>query len=181
MCFGKSILCRRLILAVALAVAFSAEIPRIHAKMPAQKIMLQVPIIKQSYMHCLVASVSMVLKYWGVEIPPEAIEAEVPVYKNGTTGRDLAEFVESAGFRGFLIQPEFEDLFGHLEKLRPLIVTLPEGDSLRHAMVLVGVDASAGVVWLNDPAGGRRVSRKLESFRRQWEKGQRWTFLIVPK
>ena len=144
-------------------------------------VLLHVPLIKQPYMRCLVASVSMVLKYWGHEVSPEAIGNEVPVYKDGTTGRDLADFVERIGFRGFLIQPPFDDLLSHLEKGRPLIVTLPEAGSMRHAMVLVGFNRSTDKVWLNDPASGTCRDQELGSFRKQWEKGQRWTFLILPK
>jgi ABC-type bacteriocin/lantibiotic exporter with double-glycine peptidase domain len=146
-----------------------------------QRVLLQVPLIKQPYMRCLVASVSMVLKYWGYDATPDAIGRQVPVYKDGTTGRDLAAFVEAIGFQGFLIQPPFEDLLSHLEKGRPLVVSLPEGGSSRHAMVLVGFDLSSGAVWVNDPATGTCKSRPLNSFRKKWEKGQRWTFLIVPK
>jgi ABC-type bacteriocin/lantibiotic exporter with double-glycine peptidase domain len=142
---------------------------------------LDVPAIKQPYMSCLVASVSMVLKYWGYEISPEQIGDQLPVYKDGTSGRDLADFVQKIGFRGFLIQPTFEDLLNHILKERPMIVSLPEGNSMRHALVLVGYDLKSGIVYLNDPAEGRRVARELSRFRQEWGKGKRWTFLILPK
>ncbi len=145
------------------------------------EVLLPVPLVKQSYKSCLVASVSMVLRYWGLDISSDVIEQQVPVYKDGTAGSDLARFVEGVGFRGFLLQPRFEDLLEHLKKGRPLIVTLPEGGSSRHAMVLIGFDLPAGKVWLNDPAGGERKSQALSSFRKQGEKGQCWTFLILPK
>ncbi len=146
-----------------------------------QRVLLEVPLIKQPYMQCLVASVSMVLKYWGCDITPDAIAQQVPVYKDGTTGRDLAVFVETIGFRGFLIQPPFADLLDHLEKQRPLVVTVPERGTARHAMVLVGFDPGHDAVWLNDPVTGECKSQAMTSFRANWEKGGRWTFLIVPK
>lgn len=146
-----------------------------------RRMVLQVPLVKQSYMRCLVASVSMVLKYWDYEISPEQIGERVPVYRDGTSGRDLAEFVQKIGFNGFLIQPPFEDLLDHLAKGRPLIVSLPEGGSMRHAMVLVGYNLDSGLVFLNDPASGKCITKGLSLFRQKWEKGKCWTFLIVPK
>ena len=42
-----------------------------------REVLLTVPIMKQPYKQCLVASVSMVLKYWGIEITPEAIAQDL--------------------------------------------------------------------------------------------------------
>jgi len=122
----------------------------------------------------------MVLRYWQCDAPPRLIENQITVYRDGTTGADLLRFVETVGLRGFLIQPPFQDLLDHLRKGRPLIVTFPVKNS-RHAVVLVGFDTKRDIVWLNDPAAGKRVSQEAASFRRNWEKGNRWTFLIVPK
>jgi ABC-type bacteriocin/lantibiotic exporter with double-glycine peptidase domain len=155
--------------------------PTSFAETHSQRVLLQVPLIKQPYMQCLNACVSMVLKYWGLEISVDFIEKHVPVYKDGTTGKDLALFVEEAGFHGFLIQPPFEDLIQHVNKERPVIVTLPVKGRLRHALVLVGFDLTSNIVWLNDPATGKCAAQSLNSFRKQWESGKRWAFLIVPK
>lgn len=146
-----------------------------------QTVRLDVPVVKQPYNLCLAASVSMVLKYWGVEISTEAIGAQVSVYQGGTTGSEMRGVVEQAGFGGFLIQPAFEDLLQHLEKRRPVIVQLPAGRVGRHAVVLVGFDPTTEVIWVNDPADGRERSIKFAQFRAQWEQARRWTFLIVPK
>jgi ABC-type bacteriocin/lantibiotic exporter with double-glycine peptidase domain len=142
---------------------------------------LDVPVVKQPYNLCLAASVSMVLKYWGIEIAPESIGAQVPVYQGGTTGDEMRRVVEQAGLRGFLIQPLFEDLLQHLEKRRPVIVVLPAGRAGRHAVVLVGFDPSAELIWVNDPAVGRARALTYSEFRTQWDETRRWTFLIVPK
>jgi ABC-type bacteriocin/lantibiotic exporter with double-glycine peptidase domain len=145
----------------------------------AASVRLEVPNIKQPYNLCMVASVSMVLQYWDLEIAPEKIAERVPVYKEGTTGKDLLAFVESIGCRGFLIQPKLEDIFQHLGKGRPLIVTLPGRGQLRHAMVVTGYDEA--FVWLNDPASGKPRKQSIESFQSNWEKTDRWTFLILPR
>lgn len=142
---------------------------------------LEVPLQKQPYNLCLPTSVSMVLSYWGTEIAPAEILAHVPIYRDGTTGEDLSRFVETLGFRGFLVQPPFEDLALHLEKQRPIIVSLLAGRDARHAMVLVGVDPLRREVWLNDPASGSARSMPAEDFRRQFDASGRWTFLIVPR
>jgi ABC-type bacteriocin/lantibiotic exporter with double-glycine peptidase domain len=142
---------------------------------------LDVPVVKQPYNLCLAASVSMVLKYWGIEITPEAIGAQVPVYQGGTTGDEMRRVVEQIGLQGFLIQPAFDDLLLHLEKRRPVIVQLPSGPTGRHAVVLVGIDPSAERMWINDPADGRARALTYAEFRAQWDEARRWTFLIVPK
>ena len=149
------------------------------ALLSSPSVRLSVPQVKQPYKMCLVASVSMVLSYWNTEIAPAEIASEVPLYKEGTTGLDLKRFVESRGFQGFLIQPQLEDLFSHLQKQRPLIVSLPGREGVDHALVLVGHDEST--VWLNDPASGKEVSQSLHSFESSWKANQRWTFLILPQ
>jgi ABC-type bacteriocin/lantibiotic exporter with double-glycine peptidase domain len=146
-----------------------------------EAVRLSVPLQKQPYNLCLPASVSMVLSYWGVEIAPERILEQVPIYKDGTTGEDLRRFVETLGFRGFLVQLPFEDLVQHLAKQRPIIVSLTAGRNLRHAMVLVGVDPAGRQVWLNDPASGEARRMPLEDFQKRFDASARWTFLIVPR
>jgi ABC-type bacteriocin/lantibiotic exporter with double-glycine peptidase domain len=146
-----------------------------------QSVMLEVPTVKQPYMRCLVASVSMVLHYWGREISTEDIEKKIPVYREGTIGRDLVNYVNTIGFNGFLIQPPYEDLLDHLAKGRPPIVALNSTNSMRHALVLVGYDSASGTIYLNDPAKGKRTSWEIARFRLDWENGKRWTLLIVPK
>lgn len=142
---------------------------------------LDVPLVKQPYNLCLAASVSMVLAYWGIEMSTEVIADRVPIYKEGTTGKDLLLVVQEAGLRGFLIQPSFEDLLHHLEGKRPLIVVLPAAGNSRHALVLVGFDMADKVVWLNDPATGAARTLRFESFLEQWQAARRWTFLIAPE
>jgi len=156
-------------------------IPALDLSGQAGRIRLQVPLAKQPYNLCLPTSVSMVLSYWGLEVTAQSIGDQVTTYKGGTTGQELLRVVDQMGFRGFLIQPEFEDLLLHLERGRPLIIQLPNGASVRHAMVLVGFDFGAKVVWLNDPASGGTTSLAASSFRRDWSAAGRWTLLILPK
>ena len=167
------------LLAVALAVVPELFAPALPPRQ-APRALLDVPVVKQPYMLCLAASVSMVLDYWGYKISPATLAQQVAVYKEGTVGRDYANIVESLGLYAFLVQPRFDDLLAHLGKGRPIIVELPERGS-RHAKVLVGYDVPDNKVWLNDPATGERKAQALDAFRREWEKGGRWTFLIVPK
>jgi ABC-type bacteriocin/lantibiotic exporter with double-glycine peptidase domain len=144
-------------------------------------VLLDLPPVKQPYNLCLGASVSMVLKYWGVDLSPQAIADQVPVYRDGITGLDLQPLLDEKGFRGFLIQPPFEDLLKHLAKGRPLVIGLPARGGSRHAMVLIGFDSTRQLLSLNDPASGKRRSIDYQTFARQWERAQRWTFLIVPR
>jgi len=144
-------------------------------------VLIEVPILKQPYNLCLAASVSMVLKYWGTDLSPRAIADQVSVYRDGTTGRDLQRFVEERGFRGLLIEPPFGDLLDHMRKGRPLVIAFSARRKGRHAMVLTGFDADKQMLFLNDPAGGRKRTLDYGTFQRRWEAAHRWTFLIVPR
>jgi ABC-type bacteriocin/lantibiotic exporter with double-glycine peptidase domain len=161
-------------------IVFTLQCPGMNASQN-QSVMLEVPTVKQPYMRCLVASVSMVLHYWGREISTEDIEKKIPVYREGTIGRDLVNYVNTIGFNGFLIQPPYEDLLDHLAKGRPLIVALHSNNSMRHAVVLVGYNPASGTIYLNDPAKGKRTAWEIDRFRLDWENGKRWTLLIVPQ
>ena len=142
---------------------------------------LDVPAIKQPYNLCLATCVSMVLKYWGLDVSPKAIADRIPVYRDGVTGQDLQHVVERSGFRGFLIQPPFEDLLEHLRKGRPTVVSLPSRGDSRHAVVLTGFDDRTRSLLLIDPASGKKRSLDYATFQRKWETAKRWTFLIVPQ
>ena len=155
--------------------------PALCAQPRTSTVLLDVPSIKQPYNLCLAACVSMVLKYWGVEVTPQAIADRVPIYRDGVTGQDLQHVVERIGFRGFLIQPPFEDLLEHLRKGRPPVVSFLSRGKSRHSMVLVGFDAGRQDLFLMDPANGKRKSLDYRTFRHKWESAQRWTFLIVPR
>jgi ABC-type bacteriocin/lantibiotic exporter with double-glycine peptidase domain len=161
-----------IVCAIACAPLGAAQQPR--------RALVDVPLSKQPYMLCLATSVSMVLEHYGFHMTPAQIADRVSVYKDGTIGRDYVKIVEGLGLYAFLVQPPFDDLLEHLEKGRPLVVTLPEKGS-RHAMVLVGFDLASGEVSLNDPAAGERKVQRLDAFRSQWEKGGRWTLLIIPR
>jgi ABC-type bacteriocin/lantibiotic exporter with double-glycine peptidase domain len=155
--------------------------PSLCAQPGTTAVLLEVPAIKQPHNLCLAACVSMVLKYWGVDATPQAIADQVPIYRDGVTGLDLQRLVELMGMQGFLIQPPFEDLLEHLRKRRPPVVQFPSRGGSRHAMVLIGFDAGRRVLFLIDPANGTRKSLDYKTFQKEWEKAQRWTFLIVPR
>ena len=142
---------------------------------------IDVPVLKQPYNLCLATSVSMVLRYWGTDLSPREIGAQVTVYWNGATGHDLQRLVEARGFRGFLIEPPFTDLLDHMRKGRPLVIAVPAHGKGRHAMVLTGFDEDKCLIFLNDPAGGKRRTLDYKTFQRQWEAAHRWTFLILPR
>ncbi len=92
------------------------------------------------------------------------IAGQVPVDKDGTTGRDLQSLVEQSGFRGFLVQPSFEALQEHLGEGRPLVVDSARGKR-RHAMELAGFNAGRQQLFLNDPASGHRDTVGYTGFR----------------
>jgi ABC-type bacteriocin/lantibiotic exporter with double-glycine peptidase domain len=151
------------------------------AQLETGTVQLDVPAIKQPYNLCLATCVSMVLQYWGEDVSPQVFADVMPVYRDGMTGQDLQRAVERIGFRGFLIQPPFEDLLEHLRKGRPPVVSFLSRGKSRHAMVLIGFDAGRQNLFLIDPANGKRKTLDYRTFRQKWETAQRWTFLIVPR
>jgi len=61
------------------------------ARFQADSVLLDVPMAKQPYMLCLAASVSMVLAYCGTNVSTETIAGAVPVYEDGTVGRNVRD------------------------------------------------------------------------------------------
>jgi ABC-type bacteriocin/lantibiotic exporter with double-glycine peptidase domain len=178
----KIISISRVVLSLALILVLGGLVSlALCAQLETGTVLLDVPAMKQPYNLCLATCVSMVIKYWGVDISPQVFADEIPIYRDGVTGQDLQRAVERIGFQGFLIQPPFEDLLEHLRKRRPPVVSFLSRGKSRHAMVLVGFDAGKQNLFLLDPANGKRKSLDYRTFRQKWEEAQRWTFLIVPR
>ena len=155
-------------------------------------IWIDVPFIAQSKDGCGSASISMVLQYWEQKdgqagqsaADPEKIQSALfSRAMGGIPASSMQNYFQESGYRVFVFQGEWEDLKHHLERGRPLIVSLkasgPRGPL--HYVVVVGIDSERGYVFVNDPAQQKmlRISRK--GFESEWNSTRNWTLLALPQ
>ncbi len=153
-------------------------------------IWLDVPFVKQTKDGCGAASVAMVMQYWSshgartlVEsaTDPDAIFRELySPEARGIYASKLEGYLKQYGFRTFAISGRWEDLKGHLQKGRPLIVALKPGRGSLHYVVVAGLDEQQNLVMLNDPAQRKLVPTDKASFEKEWSGTHNWMLLAVP-
>lgn len=142
---------------------------------------LQVPFVRQMENGCGAASVAMVVRYWGLDKPPDQIYRDLyqPEQK-GILLADMKRYLEQSGFQAYTLRGEFNDLERHSAKGRPVIVALKKNRAQRlHFAVLLGVES--GRVWLNDPTRKKATRVKREDFLRQWDAAERWMLVAAPR
>jgi predicted double-glycine peptidase len=178
---------RKTILTLALAAAAAGSLA---ATEPAG-IWLDVPYIHQEKDGCGSASLAMLLQYWqgknaviaAGRSNPEIIRRELlSPSAHGIYASAMEKYLRDSGFQVFVFRGEWKDLQNHLEKGRPLIVSLKPGRGAElHYAVVVGLDWQNGAVFLNDPARSKLLRVERSDFAREWQGAGRWTLLAVPK
>ena len=155
-------------------------------------IWLDVPFVKQERNGCGAASIAMVMQYWQNQGPSAADKNVDPAQiqralysrqAHGIYASDLQRYFEQQGFRTFVFHGEWQQLMGHLEKGRPIIVALKptSGDAALHYVVVVGGDSERALVFVNDPAERKLLKRERSSFEREWNSTGNWTILALPQ
>ncbi len=140
-----------------------------------------VPFFPQEEFQCGPASLAGVLNYYGLEITPAEIAAEVfSRSARGTLDMDMVFYAQRKGMKAEQYPGSFEDLQASLDSRRPLIVLIDHGFWVyqnHHFMVVVGYDKSGIVV-----NSGREKNKfiSLDSFLKTWEKTKFWTLRITP-
>jgi ABC-type bacteriocin/lantibiotic exporter with double-glycine peptidase domain len=152
---------------------------------------LDVPFVKQEKDGCGAASIAMVMQYWqkqaGSEFPgSDAALIQRALYSpkaHGIYASDMERYFQQQGFKTFVFAGTWDDLRQHLEKGRPLIAALKPspGESARHYVVVVGVDAKQNLVLVNDAAQRKLLKEDRSSFEKEWSAVGRWTLLAVPQ
>jgi ABC-type bacteriocin/lantibiotic exporter with double-glycine peptidase domain len=153
---------------------------------------LDVPFIKQEKDGCGAASIAMVMQYWrkqkALPIDPgaDAMEIQRELYSrkdHGIRASDLEHYFQKHGFQTFAFSGKWDDLMEHLEKGRPLIAALKPAalETSLHFVVVVGIDPTQGVVYLNDAAQRKLLKQDRASFEKQWNAVGQWTMLALPK
>ena len=153
---------------------------------------LDVPFIKQTEEGCGSASVAMLLQYWGAHgvaldasrADPAAIQQKLFSRKaHGIFASEMERYLKESGFRAYGYPGEWQDLREHLEKGRPVIISLqPTGSKTRfHYVVVAGMDWAHEAVFVNDPARGKLLRLEREEFEREWHATGNWMLLAVPE
>jgi ABC-type bacteriocin/lantibiotic exporter with double-glycine peptidase domain len=152
---------------------------------------LDVPFVKQEKDGCGAASIAMVMQYWqkhaGGETPnSDAALIQRTLYSpkaHGIYASDMEHYFQQQGFKTFVFAGTWDDLRQHLEKGRPLIAALrpSPGESSRHYVVVVGVDAKQNLVLVNDAAQRKLLKENRSSFEKEWSAVGHWTLLAVPQ
>jgi predicted double-glycine peptidase len=155
-------------------------------------IWIDVPFVRQEEKGCGAASVAMVMQYWQSEGYAASKESSSPsrimqlLYSKsdgGIRAEDLTRYLQEHGFQTFSFSGKLDDLSHHIEKGRPLIVSLEaEGKTGKlHFLVVSGIDSQNDLVLVNDPSERKLLKMKRTTFEKRWKVTKNWTLLAVPE
>jgi ABC-type bacteriocin/lantibiotic exporter with double-glycine peptidase domain len=172
-----------LFLAAGVGFALAAETP---------SLWIDVPFVAQVKNGCGSAAMAMVMEYWEKKTGRSASGAEdagkiqAALYspaEEGVPASAMKRYFEDAGYRTFAFVGDWGELGHHLERGRPLIVSLkasgPHGPL--HYVVVVGIDSAKGYIYVNDPAQQKMLRLSREGFESEWSATEHWTLLAVPR
>lgn len=152
-------------------------------------ILLDVPYARQPKDGCGAACISMVLQYWSrhdsslPRVWPGVASIQRALYDppaRGISAGSMEGYFRRKGWRVFAFHGDWHLLEEHLSKGRPLIVCLGEGRML-HYVVVAGMEPSAAVVLVNDPAGHKLTPLHRSNFEKKWSVEDNWTLLVLPR
>jgi ABC-type bacteriocin/lantibiotic exporter with double-glycine peptidase domain len=179
----------RCILGLVLFAAASAGIA-LAAETPS--LWIDVPFVAQVKNGCGSAAIAMVMEYWGKKTgrgaagSADAGKIQAALYspsEEGIPANGMKKYFEEAGYRTFAFVGDWGELGHHLERGRPLIVSLkasgPHGPL--HYVVVVGIDSARGTIYVNDPAQQKMLRLSREGFESEWSATEHWTLLAVPR
>jgi ABC-type bacteriocin/lantibiotic exporter with double-glycine peptidase domain len=162
------------------------------AAAPPPGVWIDVPFIAQTRDGCGSAAISMIMQYWknqggraaGNSADPERIQAALySPSAGGIPASKMREYFQASGYRAFAFRGNWDDLKHHVQQGRPLIVSLKASGPLEplHYVVVVGIDAERGYVYMNDPAQQKLLRISREGFESEWNPTQNWALLAVPQ
>ena len=153
---------------------------------------IDVPFVAQVKNGCGSAAIAMVMEYWekktghGAGDSAGAGNIQAALYspaEGGIPASAMKKYFENAGYRTFTFVGDWGELGHHLERGRPLIVSLkasgPHGPL--HYVVVVGIDSARGTIYVNDPAQRKMLRLSREGFESEWKATEHWTLLAVPR
>ena len=141
-----------------------------------------VPFYPQEVYQCGPASMAGVLNYWGVNVSPEEIAAEIysPSAK-GTLTLDMILYAERKGLKANGYKGNLLNIKEKIDSGYPIIVLVDLGFWIyqqNHFMVVTGYDES-GVIVNSGKEGQKFIASK--DFLKSWRRTNFWTLLITPK
>lgn len=140
---------------------------------------LDVPFVPQGKDACAAASLTMVLRFWGVAADPDAIAKELlqPELR-GIRGSALEAFARERGMLAVAHEGDLAQLRDYVGKGRPMIVTVDAGRGRFHDVVVIGLDDTHVVV--HDPAEGAGRRLPLHAFEKRWSRAGHFALLVLP-
>jgi ABC-type bacteriocin/lantibiotic exporter with double-glycine peptidase domain len=153
---------------------------------------ISVPYIAQSWEGCGSASLAMVLQYWDAKLhrpdgqAADANRIQSQLYSraaHGIRASSMEAYLRSQGYQVFAFAGQWSDLVHHIALGRPLIVALQASGAHGplHYVVVAGVDAERGFVYVDDPARKPMLRLSREGFESEWKGAHNWTLLALPQ
>lgn len=146
------------------------------------RIIRNVPFYPQEAYQCGPASLAGILNYWGFNISPGEIAAEIySPHAKGTLDVDMVLYAARKGLKASQYRGSLEDLKRNIDAQRPLVVLVDEGFWVyekAHFIVVVGYDAGGLIV---NSGKEQNLFIPRSRFLRSWERAKFWTLRITPK
>ncbi len=149
------------------------------------KEILKVPKYKPLKREYGLASLSMVLAYYGVNVSQEKIAAEIVLNGKDSYNKELIKYARS---RGFFANPHrnasIDTIVQLLKKGIPPIASRRNGDDILEHCVVKGYDLENKIIYFNDPSNLRRTQLSFKNFRELWtydSKNNSYIISVRPK
>lgn len=151
--------------------ATSAE-PEVLARQGNWLMVRDVPVVRQEARDdCGAAALASVLKFWGRDATPSAIEARIGQENRRLRAGDIVAYARQEGLRSYVFFGNLADIRYELEQGRPVLVGLGKAlDSKRavlHYEVVVGYEPKQARLLLIDPDRGFQVD-SVDGFSTEW-------------
>ena len=154
-------------------------------------IWIDVPYVAQVKDGCGSASIAMVMQYWenksrltSTSADPAKIQTALfSAAQDGIPASSMQAYFRESGYQALAFQGAWSDLQHHIERGRPLIVSLKSSGPHEplHYVVVVGIDSARGYVFVNDPARQKMLRISRQGFESEWGYTRNWTLLAVPR
>lgn len=147
------------------------------------------PVKQEKNGYCGVACLEEVLYYWGKPVRQKEIwDSITKGKKDEIIAKELKEYTESVGLKGFILKGEENDVFANIEKGRPLIIAHEStgffrkliGQQIYHYVVVIGYNKIQNYLVIDDPAK-ERYWILIDDFNEMWASGFNFLLLVAPE
>ena len=164
---------------------FGQPLSRERGSSPSGSRQLQsVPFYPDKTDQCGPATLASVLAFWGTQIEPDSLKAEVYVTKvKGSLPIDLLLTAQSHGFQAETFPGDFERIKAEIEAGHPLIAFVNLGSTIYprgHYVVITGYDDGKQGLYIHSGLTPNALV-SYDQFFKDWEKTGRWILKILPR